>query len=49
MATDTYHKFNFLKCMIIEALFEAYTYTPTAKKLQAKGYRVKKVANALFV
>jgi len=48
MATGTYHKFNYLKFRILEALFIAYPVSLTCKEIyRQRGHWVKKVADAL--
>ena len=48
MATGTYHKFNYLKFRILEALFDAYPASLTCKEIADNGdIELKKVADAL--
>jgi hypothetical protein len=48
MATGTYHKFNYLKFRILEALFDTYPSSLTFKEIAEKGdIELKKVADAL--
>ncbi len=48
MATGTYHKFNFLKFRMLEALFDAYPASLTSKAIADNGdIELKKVADAL--